>query len=391
MTFDSEVETLAKSGRQKLVDEFREKYTSLQERMRRVPIEEARQIADKFSCPLQIAMMAFIIDMDGILKVRDSVSLIAKELSRRMAVGEPVPNLPGNVQEFVLIEGRWLEYIHGSFVRELELKTRSLSNLEVALGDSEPTVEMALTIFNARNKFALGYIFPIIETWMNEHIKSNGRDVIMAFGPPITKWNPVTLMGKIQRLRRKNQAFFRRLRTVLEHAQDSATVDLTIKRINDLVAALNQPLEAMSLTALSHLLVHIAPRVSGRGDITRTMFVVSPSTRGFKAEPDMTSPFDFLERDIRLAKRRHIDEQEKYLLDKVDRVLRVLEHQNQTLTDTVRLTITEIVDRLNVQNISMDSIMDQFESGLQGIDRFGTHDYTVSFITNFILNHVYGK
>ncbi len=390
MTFDPELESLAKSSRQKLVDEFTEKYANLRERMRRIPIDDANKIAERYSCPLQVAIMAYLMEMDGIISARKSISLMAQELSRRFAVGEEVPNLPGNVQEFVLIEGRWIGHIYGSFSRDLELKIRSLSNLEVALNNEDLTVEMALSIFDARNKLALGYIYPIFETWLHDHPKANSEDVLMAFGPAITKWNPNTLRGKLNFLKRKNLAFFRRLKVLLQNAEDSATVDYTINRISMLIKELEEPFSRMNLSALAHFVVHIIPRTVGRGDMSRASVVISPSTRGFKAEPDMNSPFDFLERDIRLARRRYEAERERYLKDRVGRVLRVLLHQEKTLEQATRISISEIIDRLKVEGVTIEETMSLYGQAISEESPIETFEDTVSFIVDFVFKHVYG-
>ncbi|MHA2301684.1 MAG: hypothetical protein ACXACD_12085, partial [Candidatus Thorarchaeota archaeon] len=128
MLQDPDLEKLAVESRQKLVQEFAETHADLRERSRRIPTSEAQQLAENLSCPFQIATLAYIIDMDGILSARAAVNLLSAELERLAAVGEEVPNLPGNVMEFALAEGRWIEYVYGKFIREMEMKVRELAN-----------------------------------------------------------------------------------------------------------------------------------------------------------------------------------------------------------------------------------------------------------------------
>lgn len=389
MKNDSDIENLAIASRHKLTQEFAEKYANLQERMRRVPVEHAQKIADQYSCPLQVAMMAYIIDMNGILSVRVAVGLITDELYRRASVGDAVPNLPGNIQEFVITEGRWIEHTYGTFVRELELKVRELSNLESSFDDEIPPVETAISLFEARNKLARTFISPLVVEWLNDHPKANSEDVLNAFGLAITKWKKSTLRGKFKRLRTKNQALFRRIRESLRTAEDSATIESSIARLDQLVDDLGVPLDKMNSFATSHFLLYIAPRPTGRGDMSRSV-IVSPSTRGFKAEPDMTSPFDYLERDVRLARRRDEDEQESFLKARIERVIRVLKYQGFDLFECVQKCVTELIDRLNVPETPLEEVLLSYEAELTSTSPLTRDEIAIGLVTKFVFKFIYG-
>ncbi|MHA2004632.1 MAG: hypothetical protein ACW960_11060, partial [Candidatus Thorarchaeota archaeon] len=336
MLQDPDLEKLAVESRQRLVQEFAETHADLRERSRRIPTSEAQQLSENLSCPFQIATLAYIIDMDGILGAREAVNLLSAELERLASVGEEVPNLPGNVMEFALAEGRWIEYIYGKFIREMDMKVRELANSEMFLEEDSPAVEKAVALIWSRSKVAETFVAPLVEAWLNEHKKSTTEDMLAFFGPAITKWKKSTLKGKLAHLQRRSQAFFRKLSAILSSdTSESATVDQSTKRLNDLVEALGKPLDEMSIKAAAHLLVHIAPRKIGRGDKSAYVAVGAASTRGNKAEPDLSSPFDFLERDVLLAKRRPEEERREFLQDRIGRVLRFLKHQGSTVSEGV--------------------------------------------------------
>ena len=218
---ESDIQKIAVESRQRLVQEFAETYVNLRERIKRVPDADAQKVSEELSCPLEIAMIAYLINMDGILTLRQAVDLFTSELGRRAAVGESVPNLPGNIMEFALVEGRWISHLHGKFVRQLELQARSLSNLEDAIDDNVIEVERALSIIAERTKIAETFISPIVEEWRKEHVKSTSADAAIAFGQAITKWNRSTLNGKFNQVLKRNQAFFRLLREALTKTSES--------------------------------------------------------------------------------------------------------------------------------------------------------------------------
>jgi hypothetical protein len=389
---DPDLEKLAVESRQRLVQEFAETHADLRERSRRIPTSEAQQLADNMSCPFQIASLAYIIDMDGILNAREAVNLLSAELERLASVGEEVPNLPGNVMEFALAEGRWIEYIYGKFIREMEMKVRELANSEGFLEEDSPAVEKAVALIWSRSKVAETFVAPLVEAWLNEHKKSTSEDVLMFFGLAITKWKRSTLKGKLSHLQRRSQAFFRKLSVILSSdTSESATVDQSTKRLNELVEALGKPFDEMSIKAAAHLLVHIAPRKIGRGDKSPYVSVGAASTRGNKAEPDLSSPFDFLERDVLLAKRRPEAERKEFLMDRIGRVLRFLKHQGSTVSEGVERTLKELEDRLNLENVPIEEIIDRYQAEITGVSVDMQEEVAAKQILDYITTYSYGE
>ncbi|MHA2385953.1 MAG: hypothetical protein ACXAEE_07065 [Candidatus Thorarchaeota archaeon] len=392
MLQDPDLEKLAVESRQRLVQEFAETHADLRERSRRIPTSEAQQLSENLSCPFQIATLAYIIDMDGILGAREAVSLLSAELERLASVGEEVPNLPGNVMEFALAEGRWIEYIYGKFIREMDMKVRELANSEMFLEEDSPAVEKAVALIWSRSKVAETFVAPLVEAWLNEHKKSTTEDMLAFFGPAITKWKKSTLKGKLAHLQRRSQAFFRKLSAILSSdTSESATVDQSTKRLNDLVEALGKPLDELSIKAAAHLLVHIAPRKIGRGDKSAYVAVGAASTRGNKAEPDLSSPFDFLERDVLLAKRRPEEERREFLQDRIGRVLRFLKHQGSTVSEGVERALKELEDRLKLVDVPMEDITDRNQAEITGVSVDMQEEFAVKQILDFITIYAYGE
>lgn len=392
MLQDPDLEKLAVESRQRLVQEFAETHADLRERSRRIPTNEAQQLAENLSCPFQIATLAYIIDMDGILSAREAVNLLSAELERLASVGEEVPNLPGNVMEFALAEGRWIEYVYGKFIREMDMKVRELANSELFLEEESPAVEKAIALIWSRTKVAETFVAPLVEAWLNEHKKSTSEDMLMLFGPAITKWKKSTLKGKLSHLQRRSQAFFRKLSVILSSdTSESATVDLSTKRLNELVEALGKPLDEMSIKAAAHLLVHIAPRKIGRGDKSAYVAVGAASTRGNKAEPDLSSPFDFLERDVLLARRRPEEDRREFLEDRVGRVLRFLKHQGSTVSEGVERALKELEDRLNLEDVPMEDIIDRNQAEITGVSVDMQEEVAVRQILDYITIYAYGE
>jgi hypothetical protein len=389
---EPDIQKLAVESRQRLIEEFADKYANLRERIRRVPDADAQKISETLSCPLEVAMVAYLVNMDGIMTVKKAVEHLSTELERRATVGEDVPNLPGNIMEFTLVEGRWISHIYGSFVRQIELKARELANLEEGIDTSSIEVEKALSIIAARTKISETIIAPVLEEWMKEHPKSNSMDALTAFGQGVTKWNRNTLKGKFLQVQRRTQAIFRVLRESLMKASDSYTMDASIDRLDTLIQELECPFEEMTLRATAHMLLHIVPRQStGRGDRSSYVAISAGSTRGFKAEPDLTSPFDFLERDVKLAKRRRGIEREEYLKEKIARVLRVLKYQENTPIDSLEKCFNELTDRLHLENVPLEDEIASSTEQIINAPETERINLTMKLVYEFVTNFVYGE
>jgi hypothetical protein len=391
LLLEPDIKKLAVESRARLVQEFAEKYANFRERVRRVPEADAQKIAEQLSCPTEIAMTAYLINMDGIMGIKQAVSLLSSELQRRATVGESVPNLPGNIMEFALTEGRWISHIYGSFVRQIELQIRELANLEEAIEDTYIEVEKALAVIAARTKMSETIIAPVIDEWYKDHSKATSKDALIFFGQAITKWNVNTLNGKFIQVRRRNQALFRILRESLLTASDSYTIDMSIDRIDTLIDDLGQPFDEMNLRAVSHFLLHIAPRpATGRGDRSPYVSIGVASTRGNKAEPDLSSPFDFLERDVKLAKRRQGEEREEYLKERINRVMRVLRYQDSTPEESVEKCLIELVDRFAIKDTSIDETVENSKVAIANVPETEKTKISVSIVYDFVTSSIYG-
>jgi len=391
LSFDLELEKLAVEQKQSLTKEFADKFADLRERTHRVPIDLAKQIAEEKHCPLQIAMVAYLIDLDGILSIRDAIDALTIELRRLDEIGQGIPNLPGNIQEYAIAEGRWISHIYGDFAQRMELKVREIANLESTLDETEMTVEKAMSIFTTRTKIAEAFILPVVQNWLSSHEDTNSMNILRAFGPAITGWKLSTLNGKMIQVRRRNQAFYRKLSSVINSESNSATVDGFVKRLDSIVTELEKPLNQMNEIATAHLILHIAPRpIGARGDRSSYVTIGIASSRGGKAEPDMASPYDFLERDVRLAKRRTGDDRELFLTERITRVLRVLRYQGLDMRDCVEKCIIELEERLEVKSVPNDMVMLEAEAMISSVPEDEQYQAAGKAIFQFVDKYIFG-
>jgi hypothetical protein len=214
--------------------------------------------------------------------------------------------------------------------------------------------------------------------------------VISAFGQAITKWNPNTLNGKFKQIQKRAQAHFRILRKAMNQTSDSFTIDASIDRLDSLIEELGQPLTELTPRAVAHLLLHMIPRPQcGRGDRSPYVDVGTGSMRGNKAEPDMTSPFDFLERDIKLGNRRKGDDRRDFLLERITRVIRVLKYQGNDAPEYVQKCFNEVLARFELPDTTLETSIIQANEKLSVAPTTERDNLAISIIYDFINDNVY--
>ena len=182
------------------------------------------------------------------------------------------------------------------------------------------------------------------------------------------------------------------IRECLKKSSDSFTIDASIARLDALIEELGMPFEKLTFRAVAHFLIHLVPRpASGRGDRSPFVDVGVSSTRGNKAEPDLTSPFDFLERDVKLARRRKGDEREEYLVERIGRVIRVLKYQGNDPMECIAKSFTELQERFNLTNVSLDSAIASAKSQISDALISERDMLIIRLVHGFVDTHIYSE
>jgi hypothetical protein len=122
----------------------------------------------------------------------------------------------------------------------------------------------------------------------------------------------------------------------------------------------------------------------GRGDRSRYVDVGMSSTRGNKTEPDMTSPFDFLERDVQLARRRTDAERSEYLSQRISRVMRVLRYQGNTTAQVVEKCVLELRNRLHIDEASAAGVIERSRQELANTPSDRQDEIAVKLVFEYI-------
>jgi hypothetical protein len=105
----------------------------------------------------------------------------------------------------------------------------------------------------------------------------------------------------------------------------------------------------------------------------------------------MTSPFDFLERDIKLSNRRKGDDRQEFLSERIARVLRVLKYQGNDIPECVSKSYSEIIARFKLDDVSFE---DSFTVASQLlVDALATErdSLAITLIQDFVNDHCFSE
>jgi hypothetical protein len=317
-----------------------------------------KQLADTYDVPLALGIVAYQIDMDGILNSEVACELLRREYIRLKATEYAVPSFESAELDFAIKEGQWIEYLYKKFVRQIIDRTSTIATVEGMINSNDIPLEKILMIIYERNRITKGIITPVLRQWVSTHRGTRAFQSALAVGEAILK-NPsksekvrLALTDKVEDVRK----IFDKLKAALKVADFSLwsprELEPITRNINDIEESLSKvdsPFEAMSEASLAELVFQIIPTGSASPAALEKggyVVVTSPIPRHGEIAPLLEDPYDFLERDIRLAKQR--DDTENFMRNAVQKVHKVLVDKNGSPAEVGVNMIMQMHDRFGL-------------------------------------------
>jgi hypothetical protein len=351
-----------------LNSEFKTIHGELSEKVFKVAKAPAKKIAEKYNVPLYIALVACQIELDGILPEETACKLLQREYLRLGATDYAIPPIDSAELDFSVKEGKWIEYLYKKFSRQINDKTGTMTTLENMLKSTELPTEKILVIVDQREKITRGLISPILREWVSTHRKATAflgalvmAEAILKSPNELEKQKPL-LTSKIEEVR----GILNRLISGLESSDfsslSSREIEPVKREINHLKESLSQmdsPVESMSETGLAELIAQLIPtRGTPPAPLEKGSYVIvtSPTPKSGELKPLLDDPYDFLERDIRLAARR--DDSASFMLRTVEKVHRVLAGDKNPPIEVALEMVMRMSDRFGeTPNINKDEML----------------------------------
>jgi len=371
----------------RLAKEFKETYGELEEKAHRISDQEAETLATLTGVPLEIARVACQIELDGVMNRERAAKLLHREYIRRRKIGLEIPPVPTYEFYFAVGEGRWIEFIWKSFPERLTETSRELHNLKQrlrAIEDIEPW--LVLKVLDVYDKIVNEYIAPTIEGWVKDHPETTILDgLVFCIMGLLNIDDYKEALMKVdtghQKLK-KNLELFRDKLKILE--PQTSVVENKLEHIDNLLKKLEEKTN-LSSTAAGYILVEILPPPKVVTTESDYVIVHTPIPRGGMVGPELATPSDFLERDLKLALRRPPDEMREKIDLTLSKVFKVLLADGQSPEEAAYVMISEIVKRFGIADINIEDIKREIEEAVS------KKTDIMEYLRNFVYTHLVNK
>jgi len=310
-----------------IAEEFEITYGRLEEKVRRVPDEAAQEVADKFGVPVEVARVAYRVMLDGVITdIGKGCEILMREFSRRERVGLPVPKVGTYVMTVALNEGKWIEYLYGRLSKVLLREMRNLENLARSVSEEvEPASEQVMAILTQRSRIGQVYLKSIIQRWINDHERSTIADAIYAIAGGLLGPNTDSVEEAINGAKAALLIRFRRYEQFLQQTEESRMLPKTLEALRRVIDEIQIPLEHVSGETATEILIELIPPPKlAIDDKSKYGFAHPAFPASGRVGPQLTTPLDFLERDIWLAVMKEPAARDSFLREKVSAVIDAL-------------------------------------------------------------------
>jgi hypothetical protein len=366
--YSGEDEEVVQSTLKDLNAEFKTIHGELSQRVFKVAKPPARKMAEAYGVPLALGLVACQIDFDGILSAETACELLQREYLRLKATEFAVPPIESSELDFSVKEGQWIEYLYKKFVRQINDKTGTMTTIEGMLNSKELAIEKILLIAEERNKITVGLIAPILHEWVSSHRKATAflgalvmAEAFLKSPTKLEKLRPL-LSSKVEEVRK----ILDKLKSALEasdlsswSSREAEPLKRRISHVKDSLSQLDSPVESMPESGLSELLTELIPhKGTAPAPLEKGSYltVISPTPKYGELRPLLEDPYDFLERDVRLAARR--DDSKEFMLRSVEKVHKVLAGDKNPPIEVALNMIVRISDRFGAtQKPSRDEML----------------------------------
>jgi hypothetical protein len=356
-----------------LASEFETVY-DFKERISRVQNQNIVEIVNKFNVETDIAKAIYIISLDGKMTEKEAYDYILWVRKLFEKKGLAIPNIPTYILNFAAREGTWLYFLYGKYPHNLMEKTREILNLESGVFKeiSQP-IERVVNIINARERIITSYIGPILEKWLNEHENLKLIDAIRAIMAPILKVKPEKVDPFLITARRKTRKLFFFLDQLLEKDELVEEGVITKKTILGIRKDLLSNIEQIDIRTMSQILLNTIPRKEVEPDPnskSSILVVSSPVTRNGLVGPILKSPYDFLERDLKIARMRVKEERKSFVETRLRKIYNSL---SQKINDPHKIASRIIINmrsRFDLKSVNPYTVDSMLYEKIMGREKF---------------------
>ncbi|MHA1713051.1 MAG: hypothetical protein ACTSW4_03255 [Candidatus Ranarchaeia archaeon] len=378
-----------------LTEEFEKTFGDLEEKSRRISDARAEALAKKMDCPVEVARIAIQIGEDLLIDADTACKLLLKEYNRLNAMGYGIPPVLTYEINFAVLEGRWIEFLYSKLSRQLEEKTREISNFESALRDTDVKAmpkEQVLEFLSLRRNISEKLLKPVMLKWLDEHVDSSPLEMGAAFAAAILRTTYDKVIDKLEKGRLSALEIYDFLWDVVKDTSiESTAIENARVEIDKMRKELQKKIDDLGIEGFAEVIIQVAPKkkVAVSQD-SKYIFVHTPLSRKGMVGPELVTPTDFLERDILLSKRRQEPERSELLRNTISSVLKALMAKNiDEIQATVQM-LTEMQKRFNIPTKGDAELTKELKESVKSIVGLDRLNWLKQYIYDNIMHNIIG-
>jgi len=152
-----------------------ENFADLLTRVDKLSLEIVVETAAKYDCSQEFAGIVYLLNNDLGIEPTLILNDLEFEITRLEKAGKSVPQVETYLYNFSINEGKWIAFLRGTMMKNLQEDIKNLQSYLSRLGKLKDSdlITLATQIMMERQFIAANMIIPVLEKWCEEHDGSN--------------------------------------------------------------------------------------------------------------------------------------------------------------------------------------------------------------------------
>jgi len=265
-----------------------ENFADLLTRVDKLSLEKVVETAAKYDCSQEYAGIVYLLNNDLGIDPTLILDDLENEITRLEKAGKSVPPVETYLYNFSINEGKWIAFLRGTMMNNLQEDIKNLQSYLSRLGKLKGSdlITLATQIMMERQFIAANMIIPVLEKWSEEHDESNELDAALRIyasliGEPVSS----NIIKELNDAREELVKQIEVLGDILSNAEQSNWIIRSLIEAEILYEDLSQGLSEMTSKGISDIILYLLIQKYGKkiGDFT-TEQDISKLIIGFQLE-----------------------------------------------------------------------------------------------------------
>lgn len=250
-----------------------ENFADLLTRVDKLSLEKVVVTAAKYDCSQEFAGVVYLLQNDLGIDPTLILDDLENEITRLEKAGKSVPKVETYLYNFSINEGKWIAFLRGTMLNNLQDDIKNLQSHISRLGKLKDSdlITLATQIMMERQYIAANMIIPVLEKWNEEHEGSNELEAaIRIFASIIGEPISGNIIKEMDDAKAELVKQIEVLGNILSNAEQSNWIIRSLIEAEILYEDLSQDLDEMTSKGIADIILWLLIQKYGKkiGDFT---------------------------------------------------------------------------------------------------------------------------